>query len=212
MTSTRSGRLAFLASIATLFLAAPAPAGEIRGRLLVSDRSDRPAAGVTVAAVGWESPGEEARRETKRGEAPKPFASATSGADGSFALAVPAEPGKERLFRVRVEGAGIVPVLFENVYDVSEAEDLGEHLLSRAEKISGAVVDATGAPLAGAEVVLEPDGGAPGEDAGFRALARTVVTGPDGTFRFDEASATSNRVTVRRDGLASARASGLRSG
>ncbi len=195
-------------------LALSASAGEIRGRLLVSDRGDRPAAGVTVSAVAWETPGEEARREAKAGpapSAPKPFATATTGADGSFVLSVPAEAGKEKLFRVQAEGAGVVPILFEDVYDASETDDLGEHLLSRAEKISGTAVDASGAPLAGAEVVLVPGGGGPG-DSSFRALARTVVTGADGVFRFEEAGATGNRITVMKDGLAPARSSGLRAG
>lgn len=209
MKTHRPGGLALLLPFA---LALPAAAGEIRGRLLVSDRGDRPAAGVTVAAVPWETPGEEARRGAKAGGAPappKPLATATTGADGSFGLAVPAEPGRERLFRVTAEGAGVVPVLFEDVYDASETDDLGEHLLSRAEKLSGTAVDASGAPLAGAEVVLDPGGaGTPS----FRALARTVVTGPDGVFRFEEASATGNRITVRKDGLAPALASGLRAG
>ena len=207
----RPGRLVLALSFA---LALPAAAGEIRGRLLVSDRGDRPAAGVTVSAVAWETPGDEARREAKAGPAPaapKPFATATTGADGSFVLAVPAEAGKERLFRVQVEGAGVVPILFEDVYDASESDDLGEHLLARAEKISGTAVDASGAPLAGVEAVLEPGAGGPG-DPSFRARARTVVTGADGVFRFDEASATGNRITVRKDGFAPALASGLRAG
>ena len=210
--SGRLARLAF-AALPALFVALPAAAGEIRGRLLVSDRADRPAAGVTVSAVPWEAPGEEARREAKGGEAPKPFATATTGADGSFALAVPAEPGKEKLFRVRAEGAGVVPVVFEDVYDVSETEDLGEHLLTKAEAISGTAVDGSGAPLAGATVVLEPGAGAGGPgDPAFQARARTVVTGPDGAFRFEEASATGNRITVAKDGFAPAAVSGLRSG
>ncbi|HEY3351224.1 MAG TPA: carboxypeptidase regulatory-like domain-containing protein [Thermoanaerobaculia bacterium] len=207
----RPGRLVLLLPVS---LALSASAGEIRGRLLVSDRGDRPAAGVTVSAVAWETPGEEARREAKAGPAsaaPKPFAAATTGADGSFALSVPAEAGKERLFRVQAEGAGVVPILFEDVYDTSESDDLGEHLLSRAEKISGTAVDASGAPLAGAEVVLEPGGGGPG-DPSLRTLARIVVTGADGVFRFEEAGATGNRITVMKDGLAPARSSGLRAG
>ena len=178
-----------------LALALPAAAGEIRGRLLVSDRGDRPASGVTVSAVPWETPGDEARREAKNGPAPKAFATATTGADGSFTLAVPAEPGKEKLFRVQAEGGGVVPVLFEDVYDVSETDDLGEHLLSRAEKISGTAVDPSGAPLAGAEVVLEPGLAGPG-DPSFRTLARTVVSGPDGVFRFEDAGPAGNRITV----------------
>ncbi len=211
MKAFRPGRLALLFPLA-LALALPASAGEIRGRLLVSDRGDRPAAGVTVSAVAWETPGEEARREAKAGAAPKPFAAVTTGADGSFALAVPAEPGKEKLFRVQAEGAGVVPVLFEDVYDASETEDLGEHVLSRAEKISGTAVDASGAPLAGADVVLEPGGaGGPGDPA-FRTRARTVVTGAGGVFRFEEASGAGNRILVRKDGLAPALSTGLRTG
>lgn len=198
--------------LALLALALPAAAGEIRGRLLVSDTSDRPAAGVTAAAVPWETPGEEARREAKGGPAPKPFATATTGADGSFALAVPSEPGTAKLFRVTAEGAGVVPVLFEDVYDTAETADLGEHLLGRATKISGTVVDASGAPLAGAEVVLEPGGaGGPGDPA-FRTRSRTFVTGPDGAFRFEEASEAGNRITVLKTGRAPAFASGLRAG
>ncbi len=204
-------RLAFLLPFV---FALPAAAGEIRGRLLVSDKADRPAAGVTVSAVAWETPGDEARREANAPSAPaapRTLATATTGADGSFALAVPAEAGKETLFRVKAEGAGVVPVLFENVYDASETEDLGEHLLALAGKISGTAVDASGAPLAGAEVLLEPGGGSPG-DPDVRALARTAVTGADGAFRFDEASAAGNRITVRKDGLAPALSTGLNSG
>lgn len=207
-------RLRRLTLVLPIALALPAAAGEIRGRLLVSDTSDRPAAGVTVSAVGWETPGDEARREAKAAPtpAPTPFANATTGADGSFALTVPPEPGKDRLFCVKAEGAGVVPVVFENVYEASETEDLGEHVLARAGRISGKAVGASGAPLAGAEVVLEPGSGATGDDPAFRTLARTVVTGPDGIFSFGEASAAGNRVTVFKDGLAPELEPGVRPG
>src|SRR5450756_1042404 len=151
--------------VAFLVLSAPAGAGEIRGRILVAGRADKPALGVTISAVPWETPGDEARREMKGGEPPKPIASATSGADGSFVLTVPpAEPGREKiseklsekLFRVRAEGAGVVPVLFEGVYDAAETEDLGEHTLPHGERLSGIAVDAAGKSLAGAAVSLEP--------------------------------------------------------
>jgi protocatechuate 3,4-dioxygenase beta subunit len=203
-----------LTPLLLLVLALPAAAGVIRGRFLVSDKSDRPAAGVTVSAIGWETPGDEARREAKAAgapAAPKTLATATTGADGSFTLTVPAEVGREKLFRVKTEGAGVVPVLFEDVYDASETEDLGEHRLGHAEKISGTAVDASGTPLAGAEVLLEPGGGSP-DDPDFRALTRAAITDAGGAFRFDEASATGNRVTVRKDGLAPALSSGLNSG
>ncbi|MGZ6989094.1 MAG: hypothetical protein ACXVH0_09055, partial [Thermoanaerobaculia bacterium] len=78
---------------ALFVLSASAEAGEIRGRILVSDRADKPALGVAVSAVPWEAPGDEARREMKGGDPPKPIASVLTGADGSFVLTVPAEPG-----------------------------------------------------------------------------------------------------------------------
>jgi len=198
--------------VAVLVLSAPAGAGEIRGRILVAGRADKPASGVTISAVPWETPGDEARREMKAGEPPKPIASAATGADGSFVLTVPpAEAGKERLFRVRAEGAGIVPVLFEGVYDAAETEDLGEHAVPHGERLSGIAVDAAGKPLLGALVSLEP-GVAGGDDLAYRVVTRTFVTGEDGKFRFEEASAVGNRITIEKTGLAPARETGLRAG
>ena len=117
----------------------------------------------------------------------------------------------KRLFRVRAEGAGVVPVLFEDVYDASETGDLGEHTLPHGERLSGIAVDASGNPLAGAEVSLEP-GVAGGDDLAFRVVTRTVVTGEDGKFQFDEASALGNRITIEKAGLAPALQTGLRAG
>jgi hypothetical protein len=196
---------------ALLVLSASAEAGEIRGRILVSDRADKPALGVTISAVPWEAPGEEARREMKGGDPPKPIASVLTGADGSFALTVPAEPGKEKLFRVRAEGAGIVPVLFQDVYDASESDDIGEHILPHGERLTGVAVDAFGKPLAGAAVSLEP-GVAGGDDLAYRVVTRQVVTGEDGKFQFSEASAQGNRVAIEKSGLAPALQTGLRAG
>ena len=72
----RACGLSLLPLLALALSAGAARAGEIRGRLLVSDRADRPAGGLTVSAVPWETPGDEARRAMKGGEAPKPIASA----------------------------------------------------------------------------------------------------------------------------------------
>ncbi len=207
----RARGLSLLPLLALALLAGAARAGEIRGRLLVGDRADRPAGGLTVSAVPWETPGDEARRAMKGGEAPRPIASAVTGADGSFVLAVPSEPGKEKTFRVSVEGAGVVPVLFEDVYDAAETEDLGEHTLPHGERLTGVAVDASGTPLAGAEVSLEA-GVAGGDDVAFRVVARRVVTGEDGKFQFDEASAAGNRVTIEKANLAPTLQSGLRAG
>jgi hypothetical protein len=192
-------------------LSASADAGEIRGRILISDRADKPALGVTISAVPWEAPGEEARREMKGGDPPKPIASVLTGADGSFVLTVPAEPGKEKPFRVRAEGAGIVPVLFQDVYDAAETDDIGEHVLPPGEKLTGVAVDASGKPLEGAAVSLEP-GVAGGDDLAYRVVTRKVVTGEDGKFQFNEASAQENRVTIEKSGLAPALQTGLRAG
>ena len=84
--------LSLLPLLALALSAGAARAGEIRGRLLISDRADKPVGGVTVSAVPWETPGDEARRAMKGGEAPKPIASAVTGADGSFVLTVPYLP------------------------------------------------------------------------------------------------------------------------
>src|ERR1039457_3782825 len=62
-------------------LSASAAAGEIRGRILVSDRADNSAWGVTVAAVPGEARGEEARGEIRGADPPKPIASVLTGAD-----------------------------------------------------------------------------------------------------------------------------------
>jgi hypothetical protein len=203
--------LSLLLLLALALSAGAAAAGEIRGRILVFDRADKPALGVTVSAVPWEAPGEEARREMKGGDPPKPIASVLTGADGSFVLDVPSEPGKERLFRVRVEGAGVVPVLFEDVYAAAESEDVGEHTLPHGEKLTGVAVDASGKPLAGAEVSLEA-GVAGGDDLAFRVVTRKVVTGEDGKFQFDEASALGNRITIEKANLAPRLQTGLRAG
>lgn len=195
---------------ASLFLSAPAGAGEIRGRILVEGRGERPASGVTLSAVPWEAPFDEARREAKAGEAPKPYATAVAGADGSFLLSVRAEPGGEKLFRVRAEGAGVLPVVFEDVFDAAETEDLGERVLPGAEALVGKVVDPAGAPVAGAEVALTP-GGVAG-DPDMRAATRQTQTAADGTFRFTEAGAQGNSLTVEKAGFARALEVGLRGG
>ena len=82
----------------------------------------------------------------------------------------------------------------------------------RTEKeLSGVAVDASGKPLAGAAVSLEP-GVAGGDDLAYRVVTRTAVTGEDGKFQFEEASATGNRITIEKTGLAPARETGLRAG
>ncbi|MGE5344603.1 MAG: hypothetical protein ACM3JH_01510, partial [Acidithiobacillales bacterium] len=113
-----------------LSVAAAARAGQIRGRLL---SEGKPAAGVTVSAAPYETPHDAARREAKGGEEAKPIASTTSGADGSFALAVAADP--LRSFVVRVLGGGVRAVELPGVYDSSETEDSEEHTLAPGDTL-----------------------------------------------------------------------------
>lgn len=186
----------------------PVAAGELRGRLLLGDR---PAAGVTIAALPYEAPLDEARREARRNPAPGPLASATTAQDGSFVLTVPAEPGTEKLFTVRAEGGGVVAVFIGGVFASSESADFGEHVLSHGEKLAGKVTDASGAPVADAEVVLVPRLD-PFADPELESAPRRTKTAADGTFRFDDASLAGNTVAAENPKLLGARRTGVRAG
>lgn len=208
--------LPFSVAALGLVAATSAAAGEFRGRLVVGGH---PAAGVTVSAVPYETPLEAARREARRQPAPRPIASTTSGPDGSFVLVVAADPAGKG-FRLRIEGAGVVPVVTTGVYEASESEDVGEETLSPAVKLAGRVVDEKGKPVAGAEVTLRsgagggPFGGGPfgGPAADTLRVPRVALTGVDGSFRFDDARAQNNVVTVEAAGYATAEHANLRDG
>ncbi|HQR67640.1 MAG TPA: carboxypeptidase-like regulatory domain-containing protein, partial [Thermoanaerobaculia bacterium] len=178
-----------LVALVALTAAVPAAAGEIRGRLLLGDR---PASGITVSAVPYETPYDAARREAKGGEEPKAAASAVSGPDGGFLLAVPADPPRSVV--VRVSGGGVRAGEFDGVYDTSESADLGEQLLAPGVSLAGTVVDRAGQPVAGALVTLRAT--TPGNGDLSTAPVRTT-TGTDGTFRLDGA-ATSGGVNPLR--------------
>src|SRR5271157_275176 len=124
-----------------LCLAGVASAGELRGRLLLGGR---PAAGVTVCALPFEAPFDQARRQAHHLPAPPPLASAATGPDGSFVLTIAAEPGKEKQFTLRTQGGGAEPIIIPGVWDATETDDLGEHVLLPASKLSGKVSDASG--------------------------------------------------------------------
>jgi protocatechuate 3,4-dioxygenase beta subunit len=197
----------FLALVATS--TTPTLAGEFKGRLLVGDR---PATGISVSAVPYETPFEEARREARRGAPPRPIVSARTGADGAFALTVPAAAAGQSI-RFTFEGRGIAPVMTEGVYDSAESEDLGEQSLPRGGPVAGRVVGADGTPVAGAEVKIVASRGGRFESAGdVVSLPRWALTSVDGTFRFDDASSAGNRITVEARGFAVAEVTGVRSG
>jgi len=181
-------------------------AGELRGRLLLAEA---PAAGVTVSAVPFEAPLDAARREARGLPAPQPIASTKTTQDGSFALAVPAEPGKERLLTVGVGGGGAAAAAFAGVWAATESADLGEHVLLAGSAVTGKVVDGAGKPVGGAEVtVLAPVDRS--EAFELDAAARSVKTSADGTFRVDGAAAAGNVLTVDKAGFSPARVAGVK--
>jgi protocatechuate 3,4-dioxygenase beta subunit len=193
---------------ALLGVTSPATAGELRGRFLVGNK---PAAGVTVSAVPYEAPLDEARREARRMAAPPALATATTGSDGMFVLKVAAGPDKETLFTVRADGGGVVPMALGGVWSSSETADLGEHVLLPASKLAGKVTDAKGAPVADAEVALvaAPDRFAEPE---LEGALRVTKTAGDGTFQFDDAGGRYNALTVDKQGLLVARRTDVKAG
>jgi protocatechuate 3,4-dioxygenase beta subunit len=189
-----------LLPVAALALSLPAEAGRLAGRLL-SD--GQPVAGAVVSAVPHEGPAELARREARRGEPPKAFATATSGADGAFALSVaPADKGTA--FRLRVDGKGFVAAEFPGAFEAGETEELGDLALARSGPLAGKVKGPDGAPVAGARVTLAPRG----REAAFTDLVAVPIeatTGADGTFRFDAAATARNELVVEAAGFATQR-------
>ncbi len=189
-------------------LAVSAGAGELRGRLLLAGRA---ATGVTVAAVPYESPIDQARREARRQPAPGAIASVATDAEGAFVLPVAPDPGKEMLITVQFDGGGIVSAALDGFWGAAEFADLGDHVLAPGGALSGRVTDAAGAPVADAEVVLLP-AAVRGGDPEVGAVPRARRTGPDGSFRFDGASATGNTLTVEKAGFIVGRLTGVKAG
>ena len=191
-----STRLVLLPA-AALLLSLPALAGKLTGRLL---SEGVPIAGAVVSAVPHEGPTDEARREARRGEPPKAYATATSGPDGSFSLSV-ASTGKEGFFRVRFEAKGFVAAELPGAFEAAETEEMGEVALARGGALAGRVLGPGGAPVGGARVTLTPRV-RPGEPSDLSPLPRHATTDPDGSFRFDAAGTGRNELVVEAPGLA----------
>src|SRR5690349_1371243 len=128
MTSRALGVCALIA------LAPLAAAGELKGRVLLDGK---PAKGVTVAAVPFEPPLDQARREARFQGPPKELASVKSGADGAFTLAL---AGPALLAGTNVSltftGGGASGGRL-GVYDAGSSEDVGEVRLFAAAALAG---------------------------------------------------------------------------
>jgi len=186
----------------------PGPAGRLRGTVVVEGR---PVPGAVVSAMPLEDPFEEARR-TARGEAaPEALASATAGPDGAFVLSVPATPGRDVPFQLRVSAPGAVAALLPAVFDAAETVALGDLPLRKAFPLAGRVAGPDGKPVVGARVTLTARG-----RIDFTVTLAPVpveaATGPDGTFRFESAASERNELVVEAAGLAAARVEAVRAG
>ncbi|MBK9375629.1 MAG: carboxypeptidase regulatory-like domain-containing protein [Holophagales bacterium] len=184
-----------------------ASAGTLSGTVAIDGK---PAAAI-VSAIPFEEPLEKARRQA-RGEAePKALASVTAGSGGAFALTVPAAPGKEVLYRVRIAAKGAIAAELEGIYDASETDELGELPLRKAEALAGRVTGPGGRPVAGARVTLTARGRFDGS-FGLSPVPEESSTGADGTFRFENAASERNELLVVADGFAPAHLSGAKGG
>ena len=153
--------------------ASRAPAGEIRGRVLVDGK---PAAGVAVAVLPFEDGFAAARREARREDLPKPLVSGTTRPDGTFAVTVPGPAGAA--VRLSFSGAPASPRVLDRLFD-SGGEDAGDVRLPKALALAGRVVDERGGPVVGATVTLWAGGGRrlAGRHPGLRPAA---VDGDEG--------------------------------
>jgi protocatechuate 3,4-dioxygenase beta subunit len=188
-------------------LAAPAGAGEIRGRVLVDGR---PAGGVLVSALPFEDGFAAARREARREELPKALVSASSGSDGRFAVVAPGPAGTP--LRLAFSGGAAAPRLLEAFFD-GGGEDAGDVRLPKAAVLAGRVVDDRGGPVVGAAVTLWPGGGRRLQDASAGSgVPQSTTTRPDGTFRFETASEEGNRIRVEAQAFATQERQPVRAG
>ncbi len=203
MTRCRAVCLLLLPALAAAGLAT---AGEVRGRVLVDGQ---PAAGVAVSVLPFEDGLAASRREARR-EEPVPLASAPTGADGAFTLAVKAAPGT--VVYVGFRGGKAASVRLDSLVEAG-GQDLGDVRLPKAAPLAGRVVDDRGLPVVGASVTL-----AAGRGRGFvdllpvAPLPQTTTTRADGSFRFEAASEEGNQLRVEAAGFGTVDRGGVRSG
>jgi protocatechuate 3,4-dioxygenase beta subunit len=197
-----------LSSAAVLVaLAATAPAGEIRGRVLVDGK---PASGVVVAALPFEDGFAAARREARGEDRPKALADTVSRPDGTFAVAVPGPSGTP--VRLALSGGTASPRVLSALFD-SGGDDAGDLRLPRALVLAGRVVDERGGPVVGATVTLWPGSGRRPQDTSLASgLPQSAVTKADGAFRLEGAADEGNRLRVEAPAFATQERQPVRAG
>ena len=149
--------------------AAAAPAAEITGRVMSEGKG---VVGATVSALPYETRHTAALREVRGTPSLPPLATATTAADGRFALTVPSTAPP---FVVRVAFGGLAARTLDGVFERSDTEEVGEIPLSRGDSVTGRVIGPDGKPVPGALVRIGRDGA-------------STTTGKDGLFRFDDVS------------------------
>ncbi|MEO8359674.1 MAG: carboxypeptidase-like regulatory domain-containing protein [Vicinamibacteria bacterium] len=152
-----------------------APASEVTGRV-VSERKG--VVGATISALPYETRYAIALRETKGVPAPAAITTVSSSGDGRFKLVV---PPTAPTFVVRVSFGGLSPRTLPGVFEKPDVDETGDVVLGRGESVSGRVVDASGKPVAMAQVRRGPDG-------------VPTSTNKDGLFRFDDVEERGPRV------------------
>jgi hypothetical protein len=167
------------------------------GRLMLNDR---PAAGITVSAVPYESSFEMDRREARRGPLPEVIAKAITNSKGEWRLVFEIPPGQlGKIVELHYAGPGVTRGAISGYGDTADSEDFGETSLRKGVSLSGRVVDAEGRPVADAEI-LRP--------SGFDS-ARTDA---EGSFALEGVAESGNDIAVRKAGYVTAKVPGFRVG
>jgi RNA polymerase sigma-70 factor (ECF subfamily) len=161
---------------------ATATTAEIRGRLVYPDGS--PAGGVPITLEGWEASSERVRLHG----VPEDWTdlAGASDAEGRFTLRF--EPHPAFKFKLEAKAPGHARIRWHRSEIRSdETVDIGDIRLIRGGTLEGRVVDATGAPLAGAPVVVTasaPDNAYSGAFA--PAWEHAICRRDTGAFRIDD--------------------------
>jgi len=178
--------------------AAFAPAGEIRGRVLV-DAGRRPGSPWRCCRSrdGLPSPDERPAARISRSRSPPGRRSPTARSPW------PCPRRPERPSGCRSRGPGGARVL-DRLYD-SAGEDAGDVRLPEGPRSRGAGRGRAGGPIVGATVTLWAGGGRRPQDAtSASGLPQPTVTKGDGTFRFEGAAEEGNRIRVEAPAFATA--------